>query len=79
MVVGPDTDPDELDAGMALVAEASARRPAPVEVYLQPLTPFGSATAAPSPDQVLGWHERALRIHPRVRVVPQTHKAIGQL
>ena len=29
--------------------------------------------------QVLDLQARALRIHPRVRVVPQTHKAIGQL
>ena len=53
--------------------------PSPVEVFLQPLSPFGVSTAGPSPDQVLQLHERALRIHPRVRVVPQTHKAIGQL
>jgi 7-carboxy-7-deazaguanine synthase len=79
VVIGPDTDPDAFDAGIAMVAEASAGREAAVEVFLQPLSPFGSATAAPTPDQVLELHERALRIHPRVRVVPQTHKAIGQL
>ena len=43
------------------------------------MTPFASVASAPGPDQVLGFHDRALRIHPRVRVVPQTHKAIGQL
>ena len=79
VVIGPDTDLDEFDAGIALVAEASAGRRDPIEVFLQPLTPFGAATAAPTPDQVLELHERALRIHRRVRVVPQTHKAIGQL
>lgn len=79
VVVGPDTDPDELDAAIAVVAAASAARTDPVEVFLQPLTPFGTATTAPTPTQVLELHERALRIHPRVRVVPQTHKAIGQL
>jgi organic radical activating enzyme len=79
VVIGQDTDPDEFEAGIALVAGASAGRPVPVEVYLQPLTPFGVATAAPAPDRVLELHDRALRIHPRVRVVPQTHKAIGQL
>jgi len=57
----------------------SADAGAPVEVFLQPVTPFGTATAAPTAEQVLGLHDRALRIHPRVRVVPQTHKAIGQL
>ena len=79
IVVGPGTDPGEFDAGIALVAAASVGREAPVEVFLQPLTPFGAAATPPTPEQVLELHERALRIHPRVRVVPQTHKAIGQL
>jgi 7-carboxy-7-deazaguanine synthase len=77
--LGPDTDLDEFDAGLAMVAAASTGRDEPVEVFLQPLTPFGAASAAPTPDQILELHERALRIHRRVRVVPQTHKAIGQL
>ncbi len=79
IVIGPTTDLDEFDAGIAMVAAASPDTSAPVEVFLQPLTPFGAATAAPSPEQVLALHDRALRLHPRVRVVPQTHKAIGQL
>lgn len=79
VVIGPDTDPDEFAAGIAMVAGASAGRDVPVEVFLQPLTPFGTAATAPTPEQVLELHEQALRIHPRVRVVPQTHKAIGQL
>ncbi len=79
IVIGPDTDLDEFDAGIAMVAAASAGGTRPIEVFLQPLTPFGAATAAPSPAQVLELHERALRLHRRVRVVPQTHKAIGQL
>ena len=79
IVVGPDTDPDQFDAAVAMVAAASTGARAPIEVFLQPLTPFGAATRAPSPEQVLGLHDRALRLHPRVRVVPQTHKAIGQL
>ena len=79
VVIGPDTDPDEFDAGIAMVAGASAGRDVPIEVFLQPLTPFGAATVAPTPEQVLELQERALRIHPRVRVVPQTHKTIGQL
>ena len=78
-VIGPDTDTDEFDAGIAMVAAASRSAPRPVEIFLQPLTPFGSAPTAPTPAQVLALHDRALRAHPRVRVVPQTHKAIGQL
>lgn len=79
IVVGPDTDPDEFDAAVAMVAAASSGAPAPIEIFLQPLTPFGAATRAPSPERVLELHERALHVHPRVRVIPQTHKAIGQL
>ncbi len=79
VVIGADTDPDEFDAAIAMVAAASAGRTTPVEVFLQPVTPFGTVATAPTPEQVLGLHERALRIHSRVRVVPQTHKAIGQL
>lgn len=79
VVVGPDTDPGELDAAVAMVAAASTRRSSPVEIFLQPLTPVPGAPDAPTPELVLQLHERALRIHPRVRVVPQTHKAIGQL
>ena len=79
IVIGAHTDLDEFDAGIDLVAAAAAAGAQPLEVFLQPLTPFGAATASPSPDQVLELHERALRRHPRVRVVPQTHKAIGQL
>jgi len=79
VVIGPDTDPDEFAAAIVMVAGATTGRDAPIEIFLQPLTPFGAATSAPIPEQVLELHERALRIHPRVRVVPQTHKAIGQL
>jgi len=79
VVVGPGTDLREFDAGIAMVAAASKGRPRPIEVFLQPLTPFGSATEAPTPSQVLDLQERALRVHSRVRVVPQTHKAIDQL
>jgi organic radical activating enzyme len=49
------------------------------EIYLQPVTPFAEVGSAPSPSQVLDLQERALRLHPRVRVVPQTHKLIDQL
>jgi organic radical activating enzyme len=91
IVVGASTDPDQFDGAMAMVAEAAGHvrygdgrsdadgadhRP---EVFLQPVTPFGKVTEGPSPDQVLALQERALRRYPRVRVIPQTHKAIGQL
>jgi hypothetical protein len=62
--------------GTGSAAGGTDHRP---EVFLQPVTPFGAVDAAPTADQVLDLQERALRRYPRVRVVPQTHKAIGQL
>ena len=80
IVVGPNTDRGELTKAVTMVAETtsltSGGRPV---IYLQPVTPFAAVTRGPSPDQVLELQELALRIHPEVRVVPQTHKAIGQL
>ncbi len=77
LVIGAATDPVEFDRAVATVA--SVARGHDVEIFLQPVTPFGAVERAPSPTQVLELQERALRQHPRVRVVPQTHKAIGQL
>lgn len=75
VVLGPSTDPDELvGAVRALAAVAPG-----IEVFLQPVSPAGTVADAPTPEQVLAWQALALRVHPgRVRVVPQTHKAIGQ-
>ena len=91
VVIGAATDRDQFDEAIDTVARAAAEGRGPVgktrsgrsasgpEVFLQPVTPFGSVQGTPTPDQVLELHERALRRYPRVRVVPQTHKAIGQL
>jgi 7-carboxy-7-deazaguanine synthase len=80
IVLGPDTDRGELTDAVRMVAEAAslASGGQPV-IYLQPVTPFAAVTRRPSPDQILDLQELALRIYPEVRVVPQTHKAIGQL
>jgi 7-carboxy-7-deazaguanine synthase len=75
IVVGPTTDTSELEEAARMLHEVSPD----IEVFLQPVTPFGSVTEAPSPQLVLELQARALRIHPRVRVVPQTHRMIGQL
>jgi len=50
-----------------------------ITVYLQPVTPFGAVLATPSPERVLDLQARALRWHRDVRVVPQTHRLIGQM
>ena len=93
IVIGPKTDLDEFDGAVSMVfeeamnaahtrgeanPEAHALSSGP-EVFLQPVTPFGTVLEAPTPEQVLELQARALGHYPRVRVVPQTHKAIGQL
>jgi 7-carboxy-7-deazaguanine synthase len=75
IVVGPDTAAPELVAAVEMIRACDPG----VEVFLQPVTPFDRVTAAPAPDHVLALHDAALGVHPLVRVVPQTHKAIGQL
>ncbi len=91
MVIGPSTDVVQFDSAIRMVAELATSRSASApgsqagdldrrpEVFLQPVTPFGGVAAAPTPDEVLELQERALRRYPRVRVIPQTHRAIGQL
>jgi organic radical activating enzyme len=75
IVISAHTDATELDAALAMIHSEAPD----AEVFLQPVTPLGSVLDAPSPPQVLALQERALRVHGRVRVVPQTHKMIGQL
>lgn len=79
IVVGPDTDRGELADAVTMVAEAAFPASGRPVIYLQPVTPFAAVTRGPSPEEVLDLQELALRIYPEVRVVPQTHKAIGQL
>ncbi|MGB7051487.1 MAG: 7-carboxy-7-deazaguanine synthase QueE [Acidimicrobiales bacterium] len=91
IVVGSTTDGSELDRAVEMVADAArgatptdtaSASPTPAdgpEIFLQPVTPFAAVTEAPSPEFILELQARALARYPRVRVVPQTHKAIGQL
>ena len=55
IVIGATTDPVEFDAAMAMVVEVAEERSedgrGAIEVFLQPVTPFGSVTAAPTPDR----------------------------
>ncbi len=75
IVIGPSTDRDELQRALRNVDSISPE----IEVFLQPVTPFAGVTSAPTPSQVLDLQDMALGMHRRVRVVPQTHKMIGQL
>ena len=74
IVLGPRTDERELLAAVELVVDVAPH----AAVFLQPVTPFAGVATAPEPEQVLAWQAAALAVHRDVRVVPQTHKAIGQ-
>lgn len=74
-VLAETTTVDEVVSAVSMVHDVDPH----IEVYLQPVTPFGSSGQPPSPSQLLALHEAALRISPTVRVLPQTHKIIGQL
>lgn len=74
-IVSADTDPADLDAACALVAETSPN----TLFILQPMTPHGEARNPPRAEQLLDWQARCLRQLPHVRVIPQCHKMMGQL
>lgn len=77
IIVSSRTNIDELVQAAQLVAAVSPEVP----VFLQPVTPLDSARSpsAPSPEQVLAWQALMKHSLKQVRVIPQTHKLIGQL
>ena len=78
LIVDRNTNPGELEQAAQLVADVNPQIP----VFLQPATPSESSPlpiSTPSPEQVLAWQTLMKQILKPVRVVPQTHKMIGQL
>ena len=74
VVVSNETGKAEFFRAVHLVREN-----APYACFIiQPVTPFGGCVAA-SPQKILDFQEIALRYLADVRVIPQTHKLIGQL
>ena len=74
LVVAAETTMAEFRQAVNLVAET-----APETLFIiQPVTPFGGCQAA-SPEQILQCQNYALSKLADVRVIPQTHKMIGQI
>jgi 7-carboxy-7-deazaguanine synthase len=73
VVVTPATGDEELDALARHLAEVDPAIP----LVLQPVTPHGPVRAGPDPERLLAWQERLERSLRDVRVIPQTHKALG--
>lgn len=79
IVVGGRTEPDEVRAAFSAVA---AQAPGSV-VVVQPLEPVASPVGTwpvvpPEPEQLLALQAEGLACGLDVRVIPQTHKQIGQ-
>lgn len=85
IIISEQTNPQELTQAARLVAAQSPTIP----VFLQPVTPLktletlggkhGQNLQPPRSEQVLEWQGLMKRQLRQVRVVAQTHKAIGQL
>lgn len=73
VVVGEETPPEEVEIAAELVREAGAEVP----LVLQPVTKEGRM--AISARRLLDLQAAVARIHPRVRVIPQSHRFIGLL
>jgi 7-carboxy-7-deazaguanine synthase len=75
LIVGAHADERELTACFSL-----ARDLAPgCSLTLQPVTPFGAVTEAPTMEQMLEWHATASNYVREVRVLPQLHKLMQVL
>lgn len=74
LVISAETTDEEFHEAVALIAEEARD----ALVILQPVTPFGGCEAAP-PEKMLAYQAYALKRLADVRVIPQTHKMIGQL
>lgn len=76
LIVSDQTSEEDLAKARMLIASQSANIP----VILQPATPIsGEAILPPTPDQILLWQRFFKESLSQVRVIPQTHKMIGQL
>jgi organic radical activating enzyme len=74
-VVAHDSPDEEVLESARLVDEVWPE----AMLVLQPVTPFGAVTEAPTPAQMLRFQLLARELARHVRVIPQTHKLLGAL
>jgi 7-carboxy-7-deazaguanine synthase len=88
IIISQTTDPAELRQAARLVSDVSdshsERLRQRIVIFLQPMTTLAQPhtnphLAAPTPSQVLAWQALMKEYLPQIRVVPQTHKMLGQL
>jgi 7-carboxy-7-deazaguanine synthase len=74
IVVTDKTSNDEFQQAIHIIAAVNPQIP----LIIQPVTPINDCKGA-TPEMVLMWQEQALALLTDVRVIPQTHKFMGQL
>ena len=75
LVVPPATRDDEVIAAARMVSDVDPD----IVLVLQPVTPIGRIKSSPAPARMLELQAECLVVHPSTRVIPQTHKSMGQL
>ena len=76
LIVSNETTEADLQQARSIIAEVSSEIP----VILQPVTPLeGNSPTPPTAEQMLFWQSFFKEALSEVRVIPQTHKMIGQL
>jgi 7-carboxy-7-deazaguanine synthase len=74
VVLSGETTQAELEQAIALIGDVDDSIP----LILQPVTPINGVSAA-NADNILRWQGLAMEKLRMVRVIPQTHKILGQL
>lgn len=74
IVISGETSDEEFDTAIQMVANVDKK----VTVILQPVTPINGCLSV-TPDKILFMQDKASTQLYDVRVIPQTHKYIGQL
>lgn len=74
IVLAAQTKKEELIKSLQLIARVDSAIP----LVLQPVSPWGGITSL-EPWELIDYQELALEYLKRVRVIPQTHKMMGQL
>ena len=75
VVILPETSDAEIVKAATLVRSVNRSIP----LILQPVTPCGSVLSGPSPKRMIEVQDLAFTYLKDVRVIPQTHKIMGQL
>ena len=76
LIVSDQTSEEDLAQARGIIADISSEVP----VILQPITPIlRERIFPPNPEQILAWQSFLKESLSQVRVIPQTHKMIGQL